>query len=124
MRVVQGIGGAMIFSTGTAMLISAYPPGERGKILGINIAAVYIGLTVGPFIGGLLTQHLGWKTIFIFNAALGAVAALLAFCMAKEERPDAAGEGFDLAGSFLYAIALFALMYGFSQLPSPLKAAR
>jgi len=119
MRVVQGIGGAMIFSTGTAMLISAYPPDERGKILGINIAAVYIGLTVGPFIGGLLTQHLGWKTIFIVNAALGAAAALLAARMTKEERPVAGDEGFDLAGSFLYTIALFTLMYGFSQLPSP-----
>ena len=51
-RVIQGIGGAMIFGTGTAMLISAYPIGERGKILGINMAAVYTGLTIGPFIGG------------------------------------------------------------------------
>ncbi len=119
MRVIQGVGAAMIFSTGTAMLISAYPPGERGKILGINIAAVYIGLTVGPFIGGLLTQHLGWKTIFVANAALGIAAASLAACMTKEEAPAARGEGFDLAGSLLYAIALFTLMYGFSQLPSP-----
>jgi EmrB/QacA subfamily drug resistance transporter len=119
MRVVQGIGGAMIFSTGTAMLISAYPPGKRGKILGINIAAVYIGLTCGPFVGGLLTEHLGWKTIFIVNAALGTVAAGLAACVAKEERSAARAEGFDLAGSFLYAFALLAAMYGFSQLPSP-----
>lgn len=63
-RALQGIGGAMIFSTGTAMLISAYPPSDRGKILGINITAVYVGLTVGPFIGGLLTQYLGWRYIF------------------------------------------------------------
>ena len=119
MRAVQGIGGAMIFSTGTAMLISAYPPEDRGKMLGINIAAVYIGLTIGPFVGGMLTQHLGWKTIFIFNAGLGALVALLAACMAKEERPAARGEVFDLSGSFLYATALFAVMYGFSQLPSP-----
>lgn len=117
MRVVQGIGGAMIFSTGTAMLISAYPSSDRGKILGINIAAVYIGLTCGPFIGGLLTQHLGWKTIFIFNATLGTAAVLLAGCMAKEKRPAARNESFDIAGSILYAISLFALMYGFSMLP-------
>ncbi|MEE9912095.1 MAG: MFS transporter [Deltaproteobacteria bacterium] len=118
MRVVQGIGGAMIFSTGTAMLISAYPVNKRGKMLGINIAAVYIGLTIGPFIGGLITQHLGWKTLFMVNAALGAIAALLAVVMAKEKQPAAGGEAFDLAGSFLYAVALFALMYGFSQLPN------
>ncbi len=119
MRVVQGIGGAMIFSTGTAMLISAYPPGERGRILGINIAAVYIGLTCGPFIGGLLTQHMGWKTIFIFNAVLGVAAASLSTFVSKEKQTEARGEKFDLAGSLLYATALFSLMYGFSQLPSP-----
>ena len=117
-RVLQGIGGAMIFSTGTAMLISAYPIGERGKMLGINIAAVYTGLTIGPFVGGLLTQHLGWEAIFMVNAGLGAAAALVAACMAKEARPAAQGERFDLAGSILYAVALFTLMYGFSQLSS------
>ncbi len=119
LRVVQGIGGAMIFSTGTAMLISAYPVNERGKMLGINIAAVYIGLTCGPFIGGILTEHLGWKTIFIVNAALGAAAAGLAMRMAQEHRMAAKGEAFDLSGSILYAAALFSMMYGFSQLPSP-----
>ncbi len=118
LRVIQGIGAAMIFSTGTAMLISAYPPGERGRILGINIAAVYVGLTVGPFFGGLLVEHLGWKTIFMVNAALGALAVVLSTLMKREERTASSGEGFDLAGSFLYAIALFALMYGFSKLPS------
>jgi EmrB/QacA subfamily drug resistance transporter len=118
MRVVQGIGGAMIFSTGTAMLISAYPPGDRGKILGINIAAVYIGLTAGPFIGGMLTQHLGWHTIFVFNASLGAAAAVMAAFMAREELPAARGERFDVVGSILYAVSLFALMYGFSLLPA------
>lgn len=118
MRVVQGIGGAMIFSTGTAMLVSAYPRGQRGSILGINIAAVYIGLTCGPFIGGLLTQHLGWKTIFIFSAVLGAAAAGLSIFVAKEDLPEDGREKFDLPGSVLYALALFALMYGLSQLPS------
>jgi len=118
LRVVQGIGAAMVFSTGTALLVSAYPAGERGKMLGINIAAVYTGLTAGPFIGGLLTQHLGWQAIFIVNAALGLAAAVLAVRLEKEAPPAAAGESFDLGGSFLYATALFALMYGFSRLPS------
>jgi EmrB/QacA subfamily drug resistance transporter len=118
MRAIQGIGGAMIFSTGTAMLVSAYPAGDRGKILGINIAAVYIGLTVGPFIGGLLTEHLGWRYIFVFTAILGAIVIVLTAGMVKEEWVGAKGEGFDFAGSLLYAVALFAIMYGFSLLPS------
>src|SRR4030066_443324 len=117
-RAIQGIGGAMIFSTGTAMLISAYPQKERGKILGINLAAVYIGLTIGPFIGGLLTQHFGWRYIFLFSSLLGTIIILIILRTNKEERPEAKGEGFDFAGSLLYGIALFAIMYGFSLLPS------
>jgi EmrB/QacA subfamily drug resistance transporter len=116
-RVIQGVGGAMIFSTGTAMLISAYPPRERGKILGINIAAVYIGLTIGPFIGGLLTDHLGWRYIFLFTALLGILVIFLIVFMAKEEWKGAENEGFDFTGSLLYGVALFAVMYGFSLLP-------
>jgi len=118
MRAIQGIGGAMIFSTGTAMLVSAYPSGDRGKILGINIAAVYIGLTVGPFIGGLLTELWGWRYIFVFTAILGAIVIVLTTGMIKEEWVGAKGESFDLAGSMLYAVALFAIMYGISLLPS------
>jgi EmrB/QacA subfamily drug resistance transporter len=118
MRAIQGIGGAMIFSTGTAMLVSAYPAGDRGKILGINIAAVYIGLTIGPFIGGMLTEHLGWRYIFAFTAILGAIVIVLITVMVKEEWVGAKGEGFDLTGSFLYGLALFAIMYGVSLLPS------
>lgn len=117
-RVIQGIGGAMIFGTGTAMLVSAYPAGERGKILGINLAAVYTGLTIGPFIGGLLTQHLGWRYIFLFTAILGMVIIFIVAVMIKEEWSEAKGEGFDLAGSLLYGVALFSIMYGFSLLPA------
>jgi EmrB/QacA subfamily drug resistance transporter len=120
-RALQGIGGAMIFSTGTAMLISAYPPGERGRILGINTAAVYIGLTIGPFIGGLLTEHLGWRYIFLFTSILGVTIVYITMRMIKEDVSVNEGEDFDFVGSLLYAIALFAIMYGFSQLPS-LKA--
>ena len=117
-RALQGIGGAMIFSTGTAMLISAYPPIERGKILGINITAVYVGLTVGPFIGGLLTQYLGWRYIFLFTVFLGVAIVYITMAMIEEDVSTNEKEGFDLVGSLLYAIALFAIMYGFSQLPS------
>lgn len=117
-RAIQGIGGAMIFSTGTAMLISAYPPAERGKFLGINITAVYVGLTIGPFIGGLLTQYLGWRYIFLFTVFLGAIIIFITTGMLEKEAPENRKESFDFAGSLLYAIALFAIMYGFSLLPA------
>lgn len=117
-RVIQGIGGAMIFSTGTAILISAYSLHERGGILGVNIAAVYIGLTIGPFIGGLLTEHLSWRYLFLFTFLLGILLISLIIFIDKAEHNGADGEGFDFFGSALYAVALFAIMYGFSLLPS------
>lgn len=117
-RIIQGIGGAMIFSTGTAILVAAFPVRERGGILGINIAAVYVGLTIGPFVGGLLTEQLGWRCIFLFTALFGFMMLLLILFMAKEEWQPANGEHFDFTGSLLYAIALFAVMYGFSLLPA------
>jgi MFS family permease len=64
-RIFQGAGGAMVFATGLAILTSVYPPQERGKVLGIAVAAVYIGLSCGPFFGGWLTQHFSWRAIFL-----------------------------------------------------------
>jgi MFS family permease len=61
-RILQGIGSAMMFGTGVAMLTSVYGPGERGRALGINVAFTYLGLTVGPFIGGILTKQAGWRS--------------------------------------------------------------
>jgi EmrB/QacA subfamily drug resistance transporter len=117
-RVMQGLGSAMIFGTGVAILTSVYPPGERGKALGVNVAAVYIGLSVGPFLGGLLTQQLGWRSIFLVVVPLGlATAAYIAWGL-KAEWAEARGESFDLAGCVIYSLALIAIMLGFSRLPA------
>lgn len=62
-RVLQGIGGAMVFGTGVAILTSVFPVGERGKALGINAAAVFLGLSLGPSLGGLLTEHFGKSVV-------------------------------------------------------------
>jgi EmrB/QacA subfamily drug resistance transporter len=118
LRVLQGIGGAMIFGTSVAILTSVFPVGERGKALGINVAAVYSGLSLGPFIGGFLTQHLGWRAIFISYVPLELVVVALTFWKLKGEWAGARGEKFDLAGSAVYGLSLVALMYGFSLLPA------
>ena len=77
-RVAQGLGGGMIFGTGVALLTLIFPPGKRGLALGVNVAAVYLGLSLGPPIGGLLTQQLGWRSVFAVNVGLGAIAAVMA----------------------------------------------
>ena len=61
---------AMIFGTSLAIITSVFQPGERGKAMGINITAVYLGLSCGPVIGGLLTQYFGWRSIFAFLVPL------------------------------------------------------
>ncbi len=116
-RVLQGIGSALIFGTGVAIISSVFPPGERGRALGINVAAVYIGLSVGPFAGGVLTQYFGWRSIFWSTLPFGAVALLLIFWKLRSEWAEARGEKFDWTGSLLYGLALVTLMYGFSMLP-------
>jgi MFS family permease len=118
LRVLQGIGGAMIFGTAVAILTSVYPVGERGKALGINVAAVYSGLSLGPFIGGFLTQHLGWRCIFISYVPLELIIIVLILWKLKGEWAEAKGEKFDLGGSVIFGLSLVALMYGFSLLPN------
>jgi len=116
-RVIQGLGSAMIFGTGIAMITSVYPPGERGKALGIYITAVYIGLSTGPFLGGIMTQHLGWRSIFFVNVPIGLAAILLILWKLKGDWAECRGDKFDLTGSVIYGMAIVSLMYGFSVLP-------
>jgi EmrB/QacA subfamily drug resistance transporter len=116
-RALQGVGGAMIFGTGIAILASVYPMGERGKVLGINVAAVYFGLSFGPFLGGILTQHLGWRSVFFLNVPFGIIIMVFSIWKVKGEWVEAKGETFDFAGSLIYSVMLFSIMYGFSRLP-------
>ena len=116
-RVLNGIGSAMIFGTGVAILTSVFPARERGKALGINVAAVYLGLSLGPFLGGFLTQYLGWRSIFLVNVPLGLII-IAAVLRLKGEWAEAKGEKFDLTGSVIYSITLVAIMYGISLLPA------
>jgi EmrB/QacA subfamily drug resistance transporter len=117
-RVFQGFGASMIFATGMPILISVFPVGERGKALGITVAAVYLGLSVGPFLGGIITQQLGWRYIFWLNLPLGLLLLMIIFFMLKGDWAEAKGAKFDFVGSVILAAALLATMYGFTNLPS------
>ena len=117
-RAVQGVGGAMIFGTGVAILTSVYPPGGRGHALGLNTAAVYTGLSLGPVLGGFLIHAWGWRSVFWAIVPVAGAALALTLVKLKGEWADARGEGFDYAGSVIFGSGLVALMYGFSRLPS------
>lgn len=116
-RVLQGAGAAMSVTTGMAILTSVFPPRKRGRAIGIYVAAVYIGLSVGPFAGGMLTQQFGWRSIFQAVVPLGAVSVAITLKYLKGEWADARNEKLDLFGSALYAASILALVYGASTLP-------
>ncbi len=122
-RVFQGAGGAMVFATGLAILTSVYPPQERGKVLGIVVAAVYIGLSCGPFFGGWLTQYFSWRAIFLANIPIGGFIIVLIVLRLKGEWKGAQGEAFDIVGALIYSIAIVAILYGISILPAGLSIA-
>lgn len=116
-RVVEGFGSAMIFGTGIAILTSAYPASERGKVLGINVAIVYLGSSTGPFLGGIITEYLGWRHIYSGTMVYALLVALLTLIKIKQEWRCAEMGDFDFAGSALYAGMLLSLMYGLSLIP-------
>jgi len=116
-RIFQGIGSGMFFGTTMAILTSVYPPGERGKVLGITISAVYIGLSSGPFIGGILTTQIGWRSLFALTFLLGFSVVGLIFLKLKGEWAEAKGEAFDIWGALVYGLTLIVLIVGFSLLP-------
>ncbi|MDR2383697.1 MAG: MFS transporter [Prevotellaceae bacterium] len=120
LRALSGMGCAMMFGTSMAILVSVFPSAHRGKAIGINTSVVYFALASGPFLGGLLTQHAGWRNLFFIVGLAGIVVAILATQIIKQEWAEAKGEHFDYVGSIIYATGLFGLIFGFSELPGVL----
>ncbi len=104
-RVLQGIGAAMIFGTSTAILSDVFPPGERGRALGITVSAVYFGLSAGPLFGGILTQQFGWRSIFYVNTVVALVVLVFAVRMFPRDVRPRTREPFDLQGALVYGVS-------------------
>ncbi len=118
-RFLQGIGAALVSSTGPAILVAAFPPQYRGRVLGISVSAVYLGLAFGPFFGGILTQQLGWRSIFWISTLMGAIVIFITFCYlgTDSELPPKTERKVKLRGVFLYMLGLVALVYGSGHIP-------
>ena len=102
LRVLQGTGAALIFGTAVAILTEVSPVAERGRALGIYTTAVYLGLSLGPFLGGFLVQHFGWRSLFLVNVPIGLFTIGLILLYLKGEWADSRGETFDLGGAVQY----------------------
>lgn len=116
-RVFQGIGSAMTFSTGMAILTAVFEPKERGRAMGVNVAVVYLSLALGPSLGGFMMAQWGWRSIFIITAAVSLAATVSSSVVIKQKWIEARGESFDSIGTVAFSVALLMLIYGFTILP-------
>ncbi len=121
-RMVEGVGSAMIFGTSIAILASVFPLQERGRVLGINVAAAYLGLSTGPLLGGIITAYAGWRAIYLGVAIYSLLVLAIARWKIKEEWRCAQEGAFDATGSILYAAMLLALIYGLTIIPDRMGA--
>lgn len=116
-RVLQGLGSAMIFGTGIAILSSVFPVQERGKVLGLNVSATYLGLSAGPYLGGELVGAAGWRSIFYLITVLSMAVLATVLWKLEGEWAEAKGERFDVVGSVIYGMMLLLGIIGLSRLP-------
>lgn len=120
-RGIQGVGAGM-FSSGTiALLTSAHLTSERGRVLGLNVAAVFTGASVGPFVGGMLTGAFGWRSTFFMIPAISIGTALLGMLGVAGALDEEHSERFDLRGAVIYAAIVASIAYGLSTVPARLS---
>lgn len=117
-RVIQGIGSAILGGTIVAILTINFPAKERGMALGFYISSVYFWLSAGPFLGGLLTETLNWRSIFVFSIPFAVAVLVLLLWKVKDEWAGARGSKFDFTGSVIFGISLISIIYGFSRISS------
>lgn len=114
LRALQGVAAAMTMSTEIAILSSAFAVSGRGRALGIVVACVYAGASVGPALGGYLTQAFGWRTIFLPTVLLGVVTTFAASRFVPYDAPERPDDRFDMRGSLVYGVGLSTFMLGLS----------
>jgi EmrB/QacA subfamily drug resistance transporter len=114
-RGVQAIGGAMLSANSPAILTKCFPASQRGQALGIQATMTYLGLTVGPSLGGFLTDQFSWRAVFYINLPVGAAALWLSMKHISQDKPEKITERFDPLGAGLFLVGLVMLLFGLNQ---------
>jgi len=115
LRAVQALGAAMLMATAPAILTRSFPAGQRGRALGALGTFTYLGLTVGPSLGGWLAGAFGWRSVFYINIPIGVLAIALALRAIADDRVTRRGERFDFVGAALFTAGLVALLVALNQ---------
>jgi EmrB/QacA subfamily drug resistance transporter len=115
-RALQGVGGGMLTPIGVAMLFRAFPPIERARAATIVMIPTLIAPAMGPVLGGLITDAIGWRWIFYVNVPFGAVALAFGLLFLREHKEPTAGR-FDVAGFVLSGFGLASIAYAINEGP-------
>lgn len=121
-RLVQAVGASFLFANSAALLTDAFPPGERGKAMGVNqiafIGGSLAGLVIGGVLAGIPDLHIGpwllptWRIIFLVSVPIGVFGTLWAYLKLKETSIRRSGQKIDLAGNITFALGLTLLLVG------------
>ena len=112
-RAVQALGAAMLLSSNQALIVDTFPSNERGRAIGFNGAAVAVGLSLGPIIGGAIVTFGDWRWIFLINVPISIVALVGAALVLRPVQQRAGG--LDLLGASLSIVGLFSISLALSR---------
>jgi EmrB/QacA subfamily drug resistance transporter len=113
-RLAQGVGAALLHAIGPALITEAFPPGERGRALGVTGAAVSLGIVMGPSLGGVLLSIAPWQGIFLVNVPIGLWGGWMAWRHVHSHAKSGGG-AFDFAGAALLGTALVTFLLALTQ---------
>lgn len=115
-RALQGLGAAMLFANGPAILTQSFPKKKVGRVMGIIAMTTYLGITFGPIFGGIITHNLGWRIVFYINVPIGIIAFILSLISMKSQNPEKnIAEKFDVIGAVLFGACLGILFITLNQ---------
>lgn len=113
-RFLTGVSAAVVLAANIPLMLLYFAPQVKGRMLGISVSSVFVGLALGPTLGGVLNDTLGWRAIFVLGIVLSMLA--FAFCLRLEDDSNEAPASFDHRGNTLYVIAIMLLMLGLTEL--------
>ncbi len=114
-RALQALGAAMLSANSPAILSKSFPASQRGQALGLQATMTYLGLTVGPSLGGWLTELISWQAVFFINLPVGAIALLMSWKFIPMDSGGEVREPFDGFGAILFMAGLTSLLLGMNQ---------
>jgi EmrB/QacA subfamily drug resistance transporter len=115
MRILQGLGGAMLAANAMAIITEVFPPEQRGQAMGINAITWGGGSILGPVLGGFILAVASWRWIFLVNLPIGVIGTLAAYLLLHDIAPNPKGERFDVLGAILFSAGLICLLLGITE---------